>query len=203
MKNLFLVILSLLTVNIMAQPIDSSKIDKEFHLSSIDLSSGKGAITSGMYCYVNFENKNYLLQSTISAEDIEISYLYRTKKDIFLAGINGGYFFNIPYAGPQIIFSPVKWFSTFSWFGWSLGKPEGKINLNTSGFLFAANSASLNIWRFKPTYCLINCRNSKPQHTVSLKYSQVVRKNFLVYTDVGYDFLNQRQLLKLGVTWQK
>ncbi len=170
-------------------------------LSSIDISSGKGAITSGLYVYVNFESNKTMLQATISENDLEITYFYRLFKDKLLVGPNVGYFYNVPYAGPIVIFSPVKFISTLHWYGWSAGKPGEKIEPNTS-FLYGINAITLNAWRFNATYCLINYMNTKPQHTVSLKYSQPVNKNFSIYTDVGYDFLNQNQLLKIGINWK-
>jgi len=208
MKNLIFIIFLVLSTGAFAQlEVDSTKISNDstkiFHLSSIDLSSGKGAITSGLYLSFSFENKKTILLTTISEKDLSVAYFYRLFGDKLLIGPSMGYFYNIPWAGPEIIFSPIKLISTFHWFGFSPGVPDGQIEPAKSIFLFGVNSISLNVWRLQGTYCLINYMNNKPQHTVSLKYSQKVNSNFLVYTDVGYDFLNQGQLLKIGITWKR
>ncbi len=174
-----------------------------FRLTEIEVCSGKGAITSGVYTYFNLENKKGLCQITLSQEDLEITYFYRLFKGKLFAGPNLGYFYNIPYLGPEVLFSPSKYLSTFHWIGWSLGRPEEKIDPKNSSFLFAVNSISLNFWRFKGTYCLINYLKFAPQHTVSLKYTQPLNNKFTVYTDVGYDFLNKNQLLKIGLNWKQ
>jgi len=179
---------------------DSSKI---FHLSSIEMSSGKGAISSGTYIYFNLTSKKAIFQTTTSQEDIEVSYFYRLFKDKLLIGPNIGYFHNIPFAGPEAIFAPSKFFSTFHWFGWSLGQPEGKIDPKQTMLMFAANSVTLSVKNVSVTYCLINYMKNLPQHTASLKYTQKINSLFSVYSDTGYDFLNHRQLLKMGIIWKQ
>jgi hypothetical protein len=178
---------------------DSTKV---FNLTDIDISSGKGALTSGLFVYCNLESQRAFLQTTIGGNDIEITYLFRLFKDRILVGPNLGYFFNMPYGGPQLVFAPCRFIETLHWYGWSMGKPEGKIDMDQAGMLFGVNAVSLKAWRLKATYCLINYMDNAPQHTVSLKYSQRVSKNFLIYTDLGYDFKNECQLLKIGVNWR-
>jgi hypothetical protein len=205
MKNILVIILSVLTVSVFAQSKTDSILTKKdsasIRLSSIDISSGKGAISSGLYLYFNLESDKAIIQTTISENDLEITYFYRLFKDKILIGPNVGYFYNVPYGGPMIVFSPIKFISTLHWYGWSFGKPEGKIESNAS-FLFGVNAITVNAWRFNATYCLINYMKNKPQHTVSLKYTQAVSKDFSIYTDIGYDFLNQNQLLKIGINWK-
>lgn len=181
-------------------PIDTTaKNEDKIVLSDIDLSSGKGAITSGVFLYLNLSSKNGFLSTTISNNDVEITYLFRFWKDKILIGPNAGFFFNTPFAGPQLIFTPFKFIETFHWIGWSLGKPDGVVDFKNPGFLFAVNSVSINAWRFKATYCLINYLKNPLQQTVTLKYSHPVNKKFDIYVDGGWDFLNKTQLLKLGV----
>lgn len=177
---------------------DSLFKSKDYVLSNIDISSGKGAITSGIFCYLNLENEKGFFQVTIGSDDVELTYLFRVLKDKVLIGPNAGFFFNIPYAGPQLIFKPCKFIETFHWVGWSLGNPDGVISIKESKFLFAVNSLSINIWRFKTTYCLINYLDNPLQHTLTSKYSHPINKKISIYIDGGWDFLNKSQLLKIG-----
>jgi hypothetical protein len=205
MKKIILSVLSIFFIVFVFSQNDSLQARKDslsnlkkYVLSNIDISSGKGAITSGTFCYLNLENKKSFLQITIGNDDVELTYLFRFFNDKILVGPNIGFFFNIPYAGPQLIFKPCKFVETFHWIGWSLGNPGEVINLKEAKFLFAINSVSINIWRFKTTYCLINYMRNKPQHTLTLKYSQPLNKKISIYVDAGWDFLNKNQLLKIG-----
>ncbi len=173
-----------------------------FKLSSVEISSGKGAVTSGLYLFANLESEKAFLTFTLSESDLEITYLYRLFKDKLLVGPNFGYFFNAAYGGVQTIFCPSKYIETFHWVGWSIGKPDQKIVLKQSGFLFAINSVSLKFWRLKATYCLINYQKNAPQHTATLQYTQKINDKFNIYTNVGYDFLNENQLLQLGMKYK-
>ncbi|MFA4941666.1 MAG: hypothetical protein WC582_03690 [Patescibacteria group bacterium] len=205
MKKNLVIIFSFLTISVLAESKVDSTLTRnnstDIYLSSIDISSGKGAISSGLYLYFNLESDKAILQTTISENDLEITYFYRLFKDKILIGPNIGYFCNIPYGGAMVVFSPIKYISTLHWGGWSFGQPNGKMEPDAS-FLFGVNSITVSAWRFNVSYCLINYMKNKPQHTVSLKYTQAVSKDFSVYTDVGYDFKNENQLLKIGINWK-
>lgn len=205
MKKFLVIIFPFLTVSILAESKTDSTLTKNdstnIHLSSIDVSSGKGAVSSGLYFYFNLESDKTILQTTISENDLEITCFRRLFKDKILIGPNMGYFYNVPYGGAMIIFSPIKYISTLHWGGWFFGQPDGKMKTDAS-FLFGVNSISVNVWRFNANYCLINYMKNKPQNTVSLKYTQIISKDFSVYTDVGWDFKNENQLLKIGINWK-
>lgn len=199
-----LVVVAVLAGNIFAQSNNdsvSTKTDSTgFRLSSIDVSSGKGAVSSGLYVYLNLASDQAILQTTISENDLEVTYFLRLLDDKILIGPNAGFFLNSPYGGPMMVFSPMQYVSTLHWCGWSFGKPEGPVE-GTPSFLFAVNAITATVWRVSATYCLINYMDNKPQHTVDLKYAQGINRNFSIYTNIGYDFLNQSQLLKIGVNW--
>jgi len=203
MRSLFLLILSVLAINAWSQSKTKSDSTANIILTDIDISGGKGALSSGVYVYFNLESKKAYIQTTVSNSDIEITYLYRLFKDRILIGPNGGYFYNIPYGGIVLVFAPTNFIETLHWRSWSLGEPDGEINFNNSMFLLAVNSISFKVWNFKASYSLIQYMENKAQHTATLKYSQKVAPNFLIYTDVGYDFSNEMQLLKIGVNWKK
>ena len=199
-----LVIALLLVVSVFAQPNNDSVLTKtessNFRLSRIDVSSGKGAVSSGLYVYLNLASDQAILQTTISESDLEVTYLLRMLDGKILVGPNIGFFLNVPYGGPMMVCSPTDMISTLHWCGWSFGQPEGPVEGRTS-FLFAVNAITATVWRVSATYCLINYMDNKPQHTVDLKYAQGINRNFSIYTNIGYDFLNQSQLLKIGVNW--
>lgn len=208
MKNVFLCIFIfslsfLFAENVFAQDsINVKKDSTKLSLTSIDLSSGKGAVTSGLYVNVDMVSDKYLTTFTFSENDLEITYLRRLFKDQVLIGPNVGYFFNVPYMSGMLIFSPNKYISTMHWYGVSFGKPEGIIEF-TPSFIFGVNSITVSAANFSGTYCVINYRNNRPQHTATIKYGHEINQKFSIYTEVGYDFTNEAQLLKLGINWKK
>ncbi len=200
MKKLFFLVFFVIAIAVKTLFGQSEK--ESFRLSAIDISSGKGAVTSGLYGNFTFEkgDKDFLIL-TLSEKDLEITYFRSLFKGKLLIGPNVGYFFNVPYVSTMAIYSPSKYFSTLHWLGWSFGRPSEIIELKPS-FIFALNSASINIWKINTTYCLIHYLKNKPQHTVTLKYTEKITKNILVYTEVGYDLTNKTQLLKLGTRYK-
>lgn len=208
MKNVFLFIFIfslsfLFAENVLAQDsINVKKDSTKLSLTSIDVSSGKGAVTSGLYINANMANDKALVTFTFSENDLELTYLRRLFNDKVLIGPNVGYFFNVPYTSGMLIFSPTKYISTMHWYGVSFGEPEGIIEF-TPSFIFGVNSITLSAANFSGTYCVINYMNNMPQHTATIKYRHEINKNFSIYTDVGYDFTNESQLLKLGINWKK
>ncbi|NCD00691.1 hypothetical protein EOL94_01195 [bacterium] len=169
--------------------------------TGVELCSGKGAVTSGFYTFLNFSSEKAFSQVTLSANDLELTHLFRFEDDKFLIGFNGGYFFNAPYGGVQLVFTPFKFFQTFHWVGWSLCPPNEVLTFNDPGFLFLVNCFSVNVWRFKGAYSVINYMKNLPQQTFTVKYDQKINDQFTVYTDIGWDFLNKNQLLKVGVNY--
>lgn len=196
MKNLLLIFVTLISFTCANAQKDTSKTLK---FTGAEICSGKGAVTSGLYGYANFESNKSLLMITLSNNDNEVTYLRKFKK--VFAGVNGGYFFNVPYAGPQMVFLPSKYFSTFHWLGYSIGIPEGKLDRGT--FLFAVNQANVYVGNFNASYTLIHYMFNQPQHIGAIKYTAKINKSFSGYTEVGYDFTKSDQLLKLGIIYKK
>lgn len=179
-----------------AQTSDSTN----FKFSSAEICSGKGAVTSGLYGYATFENKNSSVMLTLSADDNEITYLRKLKGNL-LCGVNAGYWFNVPYISTQAIWNPVNFFGTFHWVGAGFGEPGEKIG--NPRFFFAVNQATVSLKNFSGSYTLIHYMKNPPQHVVNIKYSQKVNKNFSLYTSVGYDLTKKNQLLQLGIIYKK
>jgi len=55
---------------------DSIDSKKNFTLSNIEISSRKGAVTSGLYAYLNMENDGNIFQVCLSQDDLELTYLF-------------------------------------------------------------------------------------------------------------------------------
>ncbi len=191
MKKTILFLLLIISISSFAQSLK---------FTGLEVSSGKGAVTSGLYLYGKFQSESAMAQITLSQHDMELTYLFRLFKDKLLIGPNAGFFHNIPYASGMVVFTPVKYITTTHWYGWSFGQPDGRIECSPS-LIFKLNAVALNIWRCNLTYSMINFMENNIQHILSLKYNQKVSKNFSAYIDAGYDLSLDSQLLKLGLNW--
>ncbi|MEI6352554.1 MAG: hypothetical protein WCO35_01300 [Candidatus Nomurabacteria bacterium] len=179
---------------------DSQVVKDSLKLTSVELCSGKGAVASGLYGWTTFENKKSSLMLTLSAEDLEVTYLKKISKT-FSTGLNVGYWINVPYISGQITWSPTKYFGTFHWVGYGFGDPGGSIS--GPRFFFSVQQATVTLNKnLSGNYTLIHYLNNIPTHVGNIKYTGKVNKDFSVYTNVGWDFTKQSQLLQLGLVYK-
>lgn len=170
-------------------------------LSSVEVVSGKGAVASGLYGYATLENKKSSLMLTLSSDDLEITYLRKISKDIS-AGLNGGYWYNVPYASGQFIWNPTKFLGVFSWVGYGFGDPGTKVEIRPR-FYFSVQQGTITASKnFSGSYTLIHYLDNVPQHIGNVKYIGKVNKNFSFYTSIGYDFTKESQFLQLGMVYR-
>ena len=175
---------------------------KKTELVSVDLSYGKSALSSGLSLAFNLKGQKTFTQITLSQDIIFLNHFYSVPKLKLNIGPSVGYFQNVPFGGVICKFSPFKFFSTLHWVGYSFGTPNGKMSIEPS-FLFLVNSASINVWRLKGSYSIVNFMGLPAKHVVSVCYQHQIAKNFAVYTDAGYDMTNKEQLLKFGIIWKQ
>jgi hypothetical protein len=181
---------------------DSSS--KKVSFDEIKISSGKGALTEGTYIDFSFSSEKSFAVVTISNNDIMVTNFFRLFEDKILVGPSAGYYRNTPWIGPQLVFSPTSFISTFHWVGWTVGEfGQDLSRLKDSKFAFAANQITLKHWRLELNYCLIHYLKNEPMHTSGIRYSQEINEKFKVYTDIGYNFTDEVQLLKLGIIWKQ
>lgn len=171
--------------------------------SGFEISAGKGPVTSGLYGYINFENSKSLTFITLSNEDNELTYLRKIgRKKNFLIGPNVGYFFNVPYVSYMATYQPSKYVSFLSWTGVFFGDPRVE-KLGKIQFGLSAQQINLYIWRFQGSHTLINYMDGNTINTTALKYIHKIDKKFSAYTEAGWDFKNNTQLLRFGVVFKK
>lgn len=175
---------------------------KKTELSSVDLSTGRNALSNGISLDFYLKSGNANTQITIRQDRVFFNHLYSLPRLRISIGPSAGYFQNIPFGGIIGRLSPFKFFSTLHWVGYSFGEPNGKMNIEPSS-LFVVNSASINAWRLRGSYSVVKLMELPAKHVASIYYQHQMAKNFAVYTDVGYDLVNKEQLLKFGVIWKQ
>jgi len=172
-------------------------------VTSIDLSGGKSALSSGLFLTANLKKGENLFQVTLSDERIFINSFFKIGKTGLSFGPSVGYFKNVPFLAVIGTFRPFgsKYFSTFHWGGYSFGQPDGMVSINPT-FLFAVNTANIDLWRLRGSYSIICFQKLPVKHVVSLRYTQTITDSFMAYTDIGYDITNKIQLLKVGLVYK-
>jgi hypothetical protein len=196
-----LIVLLVICISTIFGQTDSIQ-SKKTELYSVDLSTGKSALSSGLSLDFNLKGPNANTQITLRQDRIFVNHLYSIPKLKMSIGPSFGYFQNVPFGGVIGKFSPFKFFSTLHWVGYSFGTPNGEMSISPS-FLFLVNSANINVWRLRGSYSIVNFMELPAKHVVSICYQHQIAKNFTLYTDAGYDMTNKEQLLKFGVIWKQ
>jgi len=204
MKNIIIILslLLFLVISTFGQKDSVSTAEKSIKLSSIELSTGKSALSAGFSAEFNFETKNNKTQIVLREDRIFVNSLWCIKKIRVSVGPSAGYFQNVPFAGAMAVFAPFKFFSTLHWVGYSFGEPNKKLSFKPS-FLFLVNSASVKVWRLTASYSIISFMELPTKQVLGLCYKQKILNDFFAYTDIGYDITNKEQLLKVGVIWKR
>jgi len=197
-KIIFFFVFFFVVFSIFSQNIKDSI---RFELSSVNISAGKSYLSGGYCLSVGFKGLNSNTSVTLLKDKMFVNHVYPIAKIKTAIGPSLGYFQNVPLAGAIASFSPYKFLSTTHWAGYSFGDPGAKMDINPS-FLFLLNKVTLKIKDFKPYYVCIKFMEFKLKHVVGLSYQYQMIENIHVYSDAGYDFTNEEQLLKIGVIWR-
>ena len=171
-------------------------------LSSLSLSSGDGVLSQGLLFESGFTYGNDLINLYLGERDLAASYLKSFAGGKIYAGPVLEYYMNLPTLGVQVITSPLKNVSTFSWVGFSAGNPGEKVNFEKCRYLFYYQSVDYTYKRFSLSGIIMEYNGWQP--IIDLKYRQPLMKNIELFTSAGYNFFGQgHALLRLGVTYKR
>lgn len=195
MKKLVTLLLSLFALIIPALAQEKSQ---EIKLDWAALSSGEGALSSGLFFEAEFSRKNDIIGLYLGKEDLAAYYL----KSFLGAKVKAGpcleYFHNSPTLGGMALFLPVKNLSALTWAGMTAGHYGEKVELTRWEFLF--------FWQ-QVTYCHKRITASGValyfegwHYMADFKYKQPITQEVSLFTSAGYDFFGEgKALLKLGI----
>ncbi len=201
MKKCVLFLLTFLVANFIS--FGQNKNDStRSELRSIDISTGRSALSSGFSLDLGFRSNNVITVLTLRQDRVFVNHFYNIPRAKLLVGPSVGFLQNTPFAGAIAKFSPTKFLSTLHWVGYSFGEPAGVIVVSPS-FLFLVNGATITVRDFKAYYQAVTFMKLPTKHVVGASYQQPMTKNISAYFNAGYDFTNSEQLLQLGVVWRK
>jgi len=179
----------------------NAEVKDSVKLSSISLSSGDGVLSQGVLFESNFSYGDDMICLYLGERDLGISYLKSFFKGKVYVGPVLEYFMNLPTPGLQMITSPFKNVSTFSWLGFSAGIPGEKVDFKKSRYLFYYQSVDLTIKRFTVSGIIMEYNGWQP--IIDLKYKQPLMKNVDLFTSAGYNFFDDHTLLRIGITYKR
>ncbi len=199
MKNLILLNLFLFfSLFSFSQGKDSLRTE----LRSVDISTGKSALSNGYSLDLGFRSNNTITMVTLRQDRVFLNHCFLIPKANLSIGPSIGFLQNVPFAGAIALFTPTKYISTLHWVGYSFGEP-GKDIVGDPSFLFLVNGITITAWNFKTYYQAVTFMELPTKQVIGGSYQWLIAKRISIYGNAGYDFTNKEQLLQLGVVWRK
>ncbi|RJQ29626.1 hypothetical protein C4565_01875 [Candidatus Parcubacteria bacterium] len=116
-------------------------------VSDLTISSGRGALSSGLYIGTNVDfgdSKNLTLEATADY----VQAMYTKTFGIFSIGPSAGFFQNTPWVGPYIKVQPTSFITLVSWTGVSAGKadnPQFEVEYSFAYHLVRIDAGPINV----------------------------------------------------------
>jgi len=170
--------------------ITSNVQGQGWNLSELASNVGKGAFISGFDISTKFRNQNIGSELNITGNHQRIYFILGKDYMNFHFGISGGFFKNMPFIGPYIMFYPTSFLTFQHWSSWSAGIPDHpEFDLND---FYSSNSVFINIkyltlsfvtmefldeWIILPGLRLNFQLNKKYTVSTGVEYKTQVKKN--------------------------
>ncbi len=198
MKKLFFFFIIALTLT---APIITRSQEKKVKLDWAALSSGEGALSSGLFFETEFLRGEDVIGLYLGKEDLATYYLKAFLNSKIKAGPCLEYFHNSPTLGGMVLLLPVKNVSALTWSGITAGQYGQKVELTNWQFLFLWQQVNYCYKRFTASGIVLLF--DEVWHPIlDFKYKQPLDKEFCLFTSAGYDFSGEgKSLLKLGIMY--
>jgi len=176
---------------------------KKIEGQNLSISSGKGALSSGILFNANFKRGNDLLNFTLGERDIYLTYMKKIGK--FYTGPSIEFYHNVPTMGLitslPIINKKKFSLSLMNWFGISAGIPGEKADFNNFQLLFFYQSAEIAYQRISLNGAIL-WYEKKWGKLFEFKYKQPLIENFGCFMSAGYNFYGDGDyLFKIGLNY--
>ena len=172
---------------------------QDYRLSSLTVSSGEGALSSGIFISGTLQNTTSRFTLEVCSSFAQAIY-GSNYGDFFIAG-SAGFNNNTPWIGPFISFSPCNWLSVTTWEGISAGKDKHP-NLKSFEdiqFYFAYNNIKLNYSIFFIQYSIIHFQKDVPNNMPGGGISLSLGK-YNVFAGCEYSLRDEKPLYSAGLT---
>ncbi len=181
--------------------------ENTYQLNSLSLSSGEGALSSGLFFEAIFNRNDDIFGIYLGERDICVYYLKPLLNQKIYIGPSWEYFFNTPTFGLMLMTNPYTTkdekfsLSTFTWSGISAGTPLEKVELLNWRYLFFYNSIELAYKNLSINGAVI--WYDTWGHLFEVKYSKEILQNLNIFTSAGYSWYQDgKYLFKFGMKYQ-
>lgn|GEM_PF-4273670 len=170
----------------------------ELKLESVDVSFGRGILSSGIDMNISFKNESATFRLTGNQSRVygrmQLTKLIPTLK----LGVTAGFYKDAAWGGVQVAFQPVKFFSTLHWYGIMAGLPDNpRWTLNE---FINYHSATISAFDFDATYAILGFTKVW-KRCVDLKYTCAINSEWKCYASTGYDITNKFPLYSMGIRY--
>jgi hypothetical protein len=164
--------------------------------SELTANIGKGAFTSGFDITLKFEAEKRLLEITGNHERGYMVHLWKLPMSV-KAGVSGGIFNNMPWAGPYVLATPTEFLSLLYWRGWGAGEPDNP-GTEINGF-FESMGIFLKWKGIKLSYVHATFMGEK-NHLPGISFTVPINEKFSCFAGIDYKSSEDTPLFRIGVS---
>lgn len=172
--------------------------NSDYKITSLTVSSGEGALSSGIFASATIQNQRTKLIFEICSSFFQGMYGLKLG-DLFVAG-SAGAFNNTMWTGPYVVWTPSDWFSATTWEGFAWGKDGNPhMRLEDSHLHFAYNNIRIDYSIFYIQWSLIHFQKERPNNLPGGGFSIKLGK-YKTFIGCDYSLRDDKPLYSAGLT---
>lgn len=171
---------------------------EEFKFESVDVSFGRGVLSSGIDINVSFKSEKATFRLTGNQTRVYGRYQFTKLIPMVKLGATAGFYKDAAWGGIQVAFQPMKFLSTLHWYGIMAGLPE-KPDWKLNEFI-NYHSITISVFKFDATYAVLSVTKVWKQ-CVEVKHTQSIDNRWKCCVSAGYDITNKFPLYSMALRY--
>ncbi len=173
------------------------------HISDFTISSGRGALSSGLFASVNTKfgqtGTMGLNQPTLALEmcDAFVQAIYTETYGSLTVGPSAGFFKNAPWVAPFIKFKPTSYITFVSWTGISAGQANAPAF--EAKFSFAYHSLRVDIGPVWVSHTLISFQKDRLNQLSGAGFNIPLSSKMTCFVGCAYSLRDSDPLFSAGL----
>jgi hypothetical protein len=165
---------------------------------SVDVSFGRGVISSGVDINVAFKSENTTLRITGNQTRVHGRFQLTKLIPMVKLGATAGFYKDAVWGGLQVAIQPFEFLSTLHWYGIMAGLPD-KPEWTLNEFI-NYHSVTISAFNFDATFATLGVTQTW-KRCIELKFTQSVNREWKCYASTGYDITNKFPLYSMGIRY--
>jgi len=180
--------------------VASTFAQDNIRIKDITVSSGRGALSSGLYVGINIDPGDTTANLTFEATADYVQAIYVKKFGILSIGPSAGYFQNAPWIGPFIKIQPADFISLVSWEGVSAGQAnDPAFNVQYS---FAYNSLRIDVAPVYVCFTTLSFQKDRLNCLVGSGFTIPLGKKISFGVSCDYSLRDSEPLFASSISYQ-